>query len=440
MPLPAASNNVEMAPLAQNAGGFSRSGDPNAILNDCREIDQGIDEIERHLNQLKMLQDRSLNDADTSASSATSRQLDSLSTETMAMYRGLTERVRMIKSNPESRQPKNAAQVGRVDRRLKQAIQNYQQVESAFRKRTQDQMARQYRIVRPDADEQEVRAAVEDTSQGAQVFQQALMQSDRRGQARAVLSAVQDRHAAIQKIEQQMIELAQLFQDMDTLVVQQEEQVQQIEQKGEEVVENLDKGNVELGGAIKSARGARRKKWICLGICGTSLFFSRFPICPSGQCANLDRKLPSSPSSSSSSSSTSRSTRAAAPTSGASRSAVSPGAATSRCPGSTRSPRSSFPACPTKETPTRQSRRSPAVRLSEGFPNGAMSSGRPRTWWETTSSLSRLLGHTLDLRCPTVFQLAGQGRSLLVRSSSGLCCHTSPASGSLRNVQNGAIN
>ncbi|KAB5584980.1 SNARE domain-containing protein [Coniochaeta sp. 2T2.1] len=256
-----------MAPLAQNAGGFSRNADPNAILNECRDIDQGIDEIDRNLTQLRMLQDRSLNDADTSAGSATSRQLDALSSETMAMYRALTERVRQIKSSPESQQPRNTAQVGRVDRRLKEAIRNYQQVESAFRKKTQDQMARQYRIVRPDASEQEVQAAVEDTSQGAQVFQQALMQSDRRGQARAVLSAVQDRHAAIQKIEQQMIELAQLFQDMDTLVVQQEEQVVQISQKGEEVVENLDKGNVELGGAVKSARGARKKKWICLGIC-----------------------------------------------------------------------------------------------------------------------------------------------------------------------------
>jgi syntaxin 1B/2/3 len=189
----------------------------------------------------------------------------------MGLYRSLTDRVRMVKSNAQSQQPKNLAQVGRVDRRLKQAIQEYQQVESTFRKKTQDQMARQYRIVRPDASEQEVRAAVEDTSQGAQVFQQALMQSDRRGQARAVLSAVQDRHAAIQKIEQQMIELAQLFQDMDTLVVQQEEQIVQIEQKGEEVVENLNKGNVELGGAVKSARAARKKKWICLGIVGMYL-------------------------------------------------------------------------------------------------------------------------------------------------------------------------
>jgi hypothetical protein len=65
-----------------------------------------------------------------------------------------------------------------------------------------------------------------------------------------------------------MMELAQLFQDLETLVVQQEPAVTQIEQKGEEVTENVGKGNTELDGAIKKARAARRKKWICLGIVG----------------------------------------------------------------------------------------------------------------------------------------------------------------------------
>ena len=65
-----------------------------------------------------------------------------------------------------------------------------------------------------------------------------------------------------------MMELAQLFQDLETLVVQQEPAVTQIEQKGEEVTENVGRGNTELDGAIKKARAARRKKWICLGIVG----------------------------------------------------------------------------------------------------------------------------------------------------------------------------
>ncbi|KAM7191118.1 t-SNARE [Naviculisporaceae sp. PSN 640] len=272
------SSNVEMASLAQNASSFAQ-GDPNAILNECRDIDRGIDQIDASLNQLRMLQERSLTEADTSSGSSTSRQLENLSAQTMDMYRDLTDRVRKVKSNPESRQPRNTAQVGRIDRRLKKAIQDYQTVESQFRKKTQDQMARQYRIVRPDASEAEVRAAVEDTTGNSQVFQQALMQGNRMGQARAVLTAVQDRHAALQRIEQQIIELAQLFEQLNTLIVEQDVKITQIEQKSEEVVENLDKGNEEIAVAIDTARKTRKKKWICLGIVGMYPSLAKEPRC-----------------------------------------------------------------------------------------------------------------------------------------------------------------
>jgi syntaxin 1B/2/3 len=257
-------NTVEMAPLAQNAGPVGQAGGGN-LLGECADINRGIDDIEQKLNQMKMLQQRALSAADTGANSTTSRQLDSLSSETMALYRALTERVRQLKSNPASQQSMNAPQVGRVDRRLKQAIQSYQQLESQFRNNTQDQMARQYRIVRPEADEAEVQAAVEDPT-GGQVFQQALMQSNRRGQAQSVLSAVQDRHAQLEKIERDIIELAQLFQDMDTLVIQQEVAITNIEQKAEETVEHFDKGNEQLVVAVDTARKTRRKKWMCLGL------------------------------------------------------------------------------------------------------------------------------------------------------------------------------
>ncbi|KAI2638532.1 t-SNARE [Xylaria nigripes] len=257
------SNNVEMAPLAHNVDPFT-DRNPNSALDEISDINRGIDMIDSNLEQLKTLQQRSLDDPDSSSSSNTNRQLDRLSTDTMALYRSLTERVRQLKSKPENQQ-RFGQQVRRVDGRLKDAIRSYQQVESSFRKKTEEQMARQYRIVRPDATEEEVKAAVADQN-GGQIFQQAMMQSNRRGQAQAVLNAVQDRHAQLQKIEQQMIELAQLFQDMDTLVMQQEVAVTSIEQKGEEVVENLDKGNVEIGVAVKTARKTRKKKWICLGI------------------------------------------------------------------------------------------------------------------------------------------------------------------------------
>lgn len=257
-----ATQNVEMEPLTKNPSDEFNRQDPNAILNACREVDRGIDEIEVTLKALQNTQTTYLNDA--SGSQGAYKQLENMNASTMALYRNLVGKVKSIKQKPESGSPRNAPQVGKVDRRLKETINKYQQVDRDFRRRLDDQAARQYRIVRPDATEAEVREAIEEPNQ--QMFSQALMQGNRRGQATDVASAVRQRSEAIRKIESQIIELAELFQDMDNLVMQQEEAVVNIEQKGEDVVENLDKGTEQIGVAIKSARNARKWKWWCLGI------------------------------------------------------------------------------------------------------------------------------------------------------------------------------
>jgi syntaxin 1B/2/3 len=75
---------------------------------------------------------------------------------------------------------------------------------------------------------------------------------------------VKERHEAIQGIERQMVELGKLFKDLDQIVQEQEALVTDIEQKGDEVRENVTKGNEEIGTAIVSARARNRKKWWCL--------------------------------------------------------------------------------------------------------------------------------------------------------------------------------
>lgn len=256
-----------MAPLSQSGAAFG-SSDPNAILNECRDVGNEVARVEQNLQQLRMLQDRSLNETD-GGNSVTKNQLDNLTADTMALNQCLVQRVRELKSQPEGQSPKNKPHVDRVERRLRDAMNQYQQVESQFRHKMQDQMERQYRIVRPDASDDEVQAAVEDMSAGGQqVFQQAMMQSNRQGQARAVLDAVKNRHQELIKIEQQMTELAQLFVDLDTLIVQQAPMVEKIEQNAETTVEDLYKGNEQLDVAVDTARKTRKKKWICLGICG----------------------------------------------------------------------------------------------------------------------------------------------------------------------------
>jgi syntaxin 1B/2/3 len=263
-----------MAPLAQNGSQFGQQGgNPNQILNDCRNIDAGIDEASEVLRELQALQAKAINDANTSMNS----QLESQSSQLMSMYRDLVGKIKNIKQMPESGQPKNAPQVQRVDRKLKKAMEAYRQADADYRRRLQEQSARQYRIVRPDASEQEVREAVENPD-SQQVFQQAMMNSNRRGQAQSTMNAVRSRHEAIQNIERQMIELAELFTDMDNLVMQQEAAVTNIEMKGEEVVENMDKGNAEIGTAIVHARNTRKWKWWCLCITGMFILLLSFPL------------------------------------------------------------------------------------------------------------------------------------------------------------------
>jgi len=265
-----------MAPLAQNGSQFGRQQDPNSILNACKEVDAGIEQINAKLKDIQSVQGAALNDPN----GTRDKDVETKGSEILAMYHELTSRVKSIKQQPESGSPRNVQQVRRVERVLRETYREYLNIDRQFRQRSQEQSARQYRIVRPDASEEEVRQAV-DNPENQQVFQQAMMNSTRQGQARSTMNAVRARHEAIQNIERQMIELAELFNDMDNLVMQQEAAVANIEMKGEEVVENMDKGNEEIGTAIVHARNTRKWKWWCLCICSMlppTLLAIRFPI------------------------------------------------------------------------------------------------------------------------------------------------------------------
>jgi syntaxin 1B/2/3 len=261
-----AGQNVEMAPLAQNGSQFGRQANPNQILNACGEITKGINKIKDNLGEIQTLQAAALNDPNGTRVG----DVEKKATEILAMYHDLTTKVKAIRQMPESGAPRNAPQVGKVRRDLQNTYQDDMQIDRQFRQRSNEQSARQYRIVRPDASEQEVREAVENP-ESQQVFQQAMMNSTRQGQAQSTMNAVRSRHEAIQKIEGQMIQLAELFNEMDNLVMQQEAAVTNIEMKGEEVVDNMDKGNEEIGTAIVHARNTRKWKWWCLCITSMSL-------------------------------------------------------------------------------------------------------------------------------------------------------------------------
>ena len=147
--------------------------DPNRLLNETRDIDRAMDALEHDLDRLKTLQGRQVDNTDASGRSALSQELEAFSTEITTKYRGLTARVQKLRSDPRSGDPRNSAQVGKVHRRLKTMLNKTQQQDAEYRRRQQERIAREYRIVRPDASDAEVREATED-SQNTQIFSQAV--------------------------------------------------------------------------------------------------------------------------------------------------------------------------------------------------------------------------------------------------------------------------
>ncbi len=169
-------NDVEMGPYNGQAGGYGQqtARDPNAILNSCRDIDRGIDTIQRNLGSIRVLQQRSLDDPDASLNTPINKELGDLDSESKALLENFKNRIKAIKQQRESGEPRNAPQVGKVDRKLKATINEYQQLESDFRKKMREQMERKFRIVAPDATAEEVRAACDDPSASQQIFRQAV--------------------------------------------------------------------------------------------------------------------------------------------------------------------------------------------------------------------------------------------------------------------------
>lgn len=235
-----------------------------AFFAEVDDIKKNLVQFEDNIDRIESLHKRSLTEVAGEDEQWTQNQLESVVQETRALSENLKSRIKVLESRSQ-RDATKKTQAENVKRQFMADIQKYQTTEATFRQRYRDVAERQYRIVRPEATDAEVREAIDD-AQGQQIFSQALLNSNRRGQARTALSEVQARHREIQKIEQTMTELAELFHDMEILVAEQEEPVRHIDEQATQVQGDIEQGVAQTGRAIISARAARKKKWWCFGI------------------------------------------------------------------------------------------------------------------------------------------------------------------------------
>lgn len=237
-----------------------------AFMNEIQDINAQLDNYGGLVELVANKQRAHLQDLDLTDDEAeyAAKQIDALVLEALSLQSELKSRIKNAQTQAValgSQQKMDQAESAR--NKFLEHIQRFRLTESNNREQTRLQAERQYRIVKPEATDEEVRAVVEDGSANQQIFQQALMQLNRRGEARTVLNEVQVRHRELLKLEKTMAELTQLFHDMEELVVEQDQPIQQIEQQVGEAQHDIEQGVGHTQKAVVSAKKARRKRLWC---------------------------------------------------------------------------------------------------------------------------------------------------------------------------------
>lgn len=218
-------------PMTETGGGVG-GGDFWSQLTDTNNL---LAQLEQEIQAVRNGHQQSLNSSDPNAIANVDRLSDQAKSTREQCKLAIKSLAKQSKGNKQFKQ-----QVDTANNRFRGLLQEHQQVEKEYRKKTRDRAERQYKIVKPDATPEEIKDVID--SDNPQVFAQALLNTNRYGAARGAYREVQERHAEIQKIEKTMTELAQMFNEMAMLVEQQNEAIADVENQTQQVNTDIQRG------------------------------------------------------------------------------------------------------------------------------------------------------------------------------------------------------
>lgn len=255
------SGNNAYATTPNGSGG----GDFVQFMGKINQINADLDAYEQLVNSIDTYHKKLLAEVNEDQEMQLRRTLDDVVSQASDLQYQLRNQIKSAQQDGLHDASKQAQAENSRQRFLK-AIQDYRIIESNYKEENKEQAMRQYRVVQPDATEEEVENAINDVG-GQQIFSQALLNANRRGEAKTALAEVQARHQELLKLEKTMAELTQLFNDMEQLVVEQQENIEVIDKNVEDAQQDVEQGVGHTNKAVTSARRARRNKLRCYIIC-----------------------------------------------------------------------------------------------------------------------------------------------------------------------------
>ncbi|KAI5122082.1 hypothetical protein M0805_006064 [Coniferiporia weirii] len=260
-------DSYELAPV-NNGGQYGRqysdasASDMDRFQNEIAAIQEKITAFDRKVTVISQLHKTLLDDVGPGNGRA-NQQLENEVDEMRTMSSNLKNQIKALQSQrvdakaASMRKP----QIDLVRTKFMEAITKYQAMEKLYRDKYKERLTRQFKIVNPNATDDEVAEALS-SDQSVQIFAQATM-GNRIGESRNAYGAVRDRLEELKRVEESIVELAQLFNDMSLLVEQQDDTINIIETNAEGAKTDIEAGKGYTDKAVVSARAYRKKRWIC---------------------------------------------------------------------------------------------------------------------------------------------------------------------------------
>lgn len=156
-------------------------GDLSPFFAEVESIQDEIKQLQGNITQVSDLHSRRLaSTGDDQLQAQTASQLTQLTNSTSGLTNSIRNRItklndqnkRSVSGDPNFNTRK--LQIANLQNSFKRSLEEYNLVEKRSRDKYRQRMERQIKIVKPDATQEEIRAAYEDSQGGAQIFSQAV--------------------------------------------------------------------------------------------------------------------------------------------------------------------------------------------------------------------------------------------------------------------------
>ncbi|OMH79865.1 Syntaxin-like protein psy1 [Zancudomyces culisetae] len=222
------------------------------------------------IQRLNALHEKVINSINDSSYKDVVAERDALDRKTMKLIEAIKADLKQMNTAANDRnltKSQKATRLGRqqgLTKGLGDVIQNYQQTKHQMSQRNRQKLKRQYMIANPEATSEEADEAIA-SDRADNVFAQKIMNSSRVTNARMVLREVEERQKDIARLERTIVELSEMFNEINMMVEKQQEMIDVVEAAAEETNANTQYAAVEVDKAIVSRRSSRKKLW-CLFI------------------------------------------------------------------------------------------------------------------------------------------------------------------------------